>query len=450
MSNYILKCPACEKEYSSEGQFRMKCDLEIKGVHRPALLKAVYAERHINVKPNLPGVFEYLDWLPTNLYYIDSTNLGKPITYKSEGLAKRLGLQELYIAFSGYWPEKGAKLLTRAFKEFESQANYTRYLVSKLDTPLKPLVVSSAGNTANGYSLVAHILGVSIFLVVPIIGLKNLLLPFKTNPFIVGVEGDYSDAIDLAKGISKKLDLIEDGGVRSVGRRAGLAVPMLHAVANKKYGTKKLFNHYFQAVGSGTGAIAAWEATQLLLKDGRFGDTVTKIHMAQNAPFTPIPDSWESGKNELVEYTKNQADDKISAVSASVLTNRYPPYVIKGGVYDTLKLSGGDTWKVTNARIFESARMFRETENVDIGPSAAVAVDALIQAVESGVIKENESVLLHITGGGKEIQYSDSSNFTPSPKVVVEPCDYEKVINILDDIPIIFNPLEKLRIYKNN
>jgi cysteate synthase len=29
-----------------------------------------------------------------------------PVTYKSEGLAEKLGLTNLWITFSGYWPEK--------------------------------------------------------------------------------------------------------------------------------------------------------------------------------------------------------------------------------------------------------------------------------------------------------------------------------------------------------
>jgi cysteate synthase len=46
----------------------------------------------------------------------------------SHGLAKRVGLKALHIAFSGFWPERGAMLLTRSFREFEAQSTMARYL----------------------------------------------------------------------------------------------------------------------------------------------------------------------------------------------------------------------------------------------------------------------------------------------------------------------------------
>ena len=79
---------------------------------------------------------------------------------------------------------------------------------------------------------------------------------------------------------------------------------MLHAVAHPDSGSGRLFDHYFQAVGSAAGAIAAWEAVELLLKDGRFGHTSTRVHMAQNEPFTPIPDSWERRSRTLARRSR--------------------------------------------------------------------------------------------------------------------------------------------------
>ena len=40
-------------------------------------------------------------------------------------------------------------------------------------------------------------------------------------------------------------------------------------------------DYYFQAVGSGTGAIAAWEANQRLIEDGRFGTNLMKLKIGR-------------------------------------------------------------------------------------------------------------------------------------------------------------------------
>jgi cysteate synthase len=52
--------------------------------------------------------------------------------------------------------------------------------------------------------------------------------------------------------------------------------------------------YYFQAVGSGTGAIAAWEANLRLIEDGRFGTNKMKLMVSQNSPFIPLYDAWKA------------------------------------------------------------------------------------------------------------------------------------------------------------
>lgn len=422
-------------EYEEDSDFRLSCDGELKGEHGPALLRPVYERKDIYVRTKLPGIFQYADWLPVGPYYIASLGhqLVKPYSYKSEGLAKRLGMEELYIAFSGYWPKRNVNLLTRTFKEFEFPATIVRYLATHEEESLMPFIVASAGNTANGYNLLVHLTGLPSYIVIPENGLDKLLLPFKTNPFVIVVRGDYSDAIDLAEEIAKRTDLKREGGTRNVARRAGVGTIMLNAVAHPSQGTKTLFDHYFQAVGSGVGPIAIWEAVQLLLADGRFGDTKTKIHIAQNSPFTPIADAWELRERNLAQISYQQATRDGSAVSAYVLTNRYPSYSIAGGAFDVLTASKGTTWKVNNYQVFHAARMFRETEGIDIGPAAAVAVDALRQAVLSQQVKQEEKVLLHITGGGKEIQYTKGPVYRVQPSIVVDPGEVDRVIEIIGE-----------------
>jgi cysteate synthase len=106
-----------------------------------------------------------------------------------------------------------------------------------------------------------------------------------------------------------------------------------------------------------------------------------------------------------------EAYAQIAAVTAGVLTNRKPPYSLAGGLRDVLRDSNGAAWSVSNDSAFNTARMFYALEGVDIGPAAAVALNALCQAVDLGVVKPHEHVLLHVTGGGREIQYSEQRVF---------------------------------------
>ena len=149
----------------------------------------------------------------------------------------------------------------------------------------------------------------------------------------------------LAERVAQHCGLTRDGGVLNPGRRGGMGTVMLNAVCHPEQGSQRLFDHYFQAVGSGSGAIAAWEAVQLLLADGRFGDIATRIHVAQNEPFVPIVRAWREGVRELHSIPENEAHAQISAVSAMVLTNRKPPYSLAGGLRDVLRHSKGTAWR---------------------------------------------------------------------------------------------------------
>jgi len=432
--SYRLKClyPGCGKEYE-DSEHRLQCDEEICGQHGPALLQAVYETKQIKVREGLPGIFPYSDWLPVGGFYVDPPghSLGKPICYRSEGLAEILGLKHLYIAFNGFWPERGARLLSGTFKELDCQASIVRYLRTFIDDSPFPFIIASAGNTGNAYNLLCHILKMPVYLVVPERGIERLQLPIKTAPFVVAVKGDYSDAIVLADTLAKATNLTRDGGVRNIASRGGLGTVMLNAVAHPEEGTNQLFDHYFQAVSSGAGAIATWEAVHLLLKDGRFGDTMTRMHVAQNAPFTPIVDAWKNGERDLAKIPEHSAKEKIGAVAADVLTNRQPAYGIAGGVFDTLKASDGMAWKVNNDQLLHAARMVKEAEGVAIDPAAAVAVGALKQAIDSYEVKKDERVLLNITGGGKDTRSSGEPVYRVKPDVIVKHDKFDAVLEKL-------------------
>lgn len=411
----------------------MCCDGEVNGIHPPALLRAIYESRELYVREVLPGIFPFVDWLPVGDKYfrLPGRELGQPLSYKSCGLARRLGLRNLHIAFSGYWPERGANLVTRSFKEFEVQASICRFLASCPEGEIPPLIVASAGNTGNAYNFMTSLLGLPLYLVVPESALEHLRLPIQASARVVAVQGDYTDSIRVAEQLKPMLRAQTDGGIRNVGRRAGMGVVYLNAVLHPSQGTHRLFDHYFQAIGSGSGAIGTWEAVENLLRDGRFGNTRTRIHVAQNEPFTPVPDAWEQHSVDLIHYGTLETSIRVASVTASVLANRTPAYSVSGGIRDVLAASDGMAWKVTNVELFEAAQLFRETEGVDIAPAGAVATGALVKAACTGAIGPDDAVLLHITAGGFEIPWTEETIYTARPIARVKPNETESAFVII-------------------
>jgi cysteate synthase len=176
---------------------------------------------------------------------------------------------------------------------------------------------------------------------------------------------------------------------------------------------------YYQAVGSGTGAIAAWEANLRLIADGRFGKGLMRLMVSQNAPFLLIHDSWKAGSRDLVSLSAEEARAQAAAIYAKVLSNRKPPYGITGGLFDALTETDGDVIAVTNEEAKAADRIFRDTEGIDPEPAAAVAVASLISSVKQGHVDRDERVLLNVTGGGIERVRSDIEMSLIEPAVVV-------------------------------
>ncbi|TSA24188.1 MAG: pyridoxal-phosphate dependent enzyme, partial [Bacteroidetes bacterium] len=209
---------------------------------------------------------------------------------------------------------------------------------------------------------------------------------------------DYYDAIHLSNLVCQLEGFIPEGGAKNVARRDGMATTVLSAATT----IGRIPDVYFQAVGSGTGAIAAWEANLRLLNDGRYGSHKMKLYLSQNCPFHPMVDAWQAGSRELFAMEDQKARELVLQINAKVLSNRRPPYGIIGGLFDALSDTLGEMVVITNEEAAEAARLFEDEEGIDIHPAAAVAVASLMQAVHGNKVSRDTVIMLNITGGGEE------------------------------------------------
>ncbi len=388
-TEYKLKSVLSGKIFEDTGWL-----LEAPGEEKPGLIRTVYKKEKLEVKDESFGIYKFADWLPVNKMLIGSY---APLTYKSEGLAKELGLSNLYITFNGYWPEKGIEMKTCSFKETEAYTVCGR-LNSHTD---KVLVVASAGNTARAFAQVCSDNNIPLLLCVPEDYVNNeMWLDKPINDcvkLIVSKTGsDYYDAIHISNLVCKLDRFFPEGGAKNVARREGMGTTVLSAATH----IGEIPEYYFQAVGSGTGAVAAWEANLRLLKDGNFGNRKMKLMVSQNHPFKPLQDAWRADSRDL-SFDDEIAKKLVDEIDAKVLSNRRPPYSITGGLYDALKDNGGDVLTATNEEARTASALFEKTEGIDIHPAAAVATATLIKEVKENRIKKNALIMLNITGGGE-------------------------------------------------
>lgn len=377
------------------------------------LVRAVYEKKQLAVKDDSYGIYKFADWLPIHKMMQGSY---APTTFKSKGLAAKLDLSNLYITFSGYWPEKNIKMRTCSFKETESYS-----VCSRMDNDEnRVLVVASAGNTARAFAQVCSDNNIPLLLSVPEDNLSALWFDAPINDCVKLIAsksgGDYFDAIHLSN-IACELDqFFNEGGAKNVARRDGMGTTMLSAVTT----IGEIPEFYFQAVGSGTGAIAAWEANKRLIEDGSFGSRKTKLMVSQNFPFHPIHDAWKADSRALLPFDDVEARKQVEIIDAKVLSNRKPPYSLAGGLYDAMKDAGGDVLLATNEETREAGKLFLEAEGIDIHPAASVAVATLANAVKDKTVAQDSLIMLNITGGGEERFKRENELFFLKPLLVFD------------------------------
>lgn len=422
-TKYTLSCVATGREFDDTGW--ILDDAECKS---PSLVRANYENKQLEVKPDSYGFYKFCDWLPIKRMLQGSS---APVTYKSEALAKHLGLSNLWITLNGYCPQKGVKMTTCSFKETEAYS-----VCARIDTnEERVLVVASAGNTARAFAKVCSDNNIKLLLAVPADNLDALWFTEPLNDCVKLIAcdkgGDYFDAINLSNIALKSSKFYAEGGAKNIARRDGMSTTVLSAVTT----IGRIPDYYFQAVGSGTGAIAAWEANMRLIEDGRYGTNLMKLMVSQNAPFVPMYDAWRADSREMLPYDTKKARRDAELIDAKVLSNRKPPYGIAGGLYDALKATNGDIMVATNAQSRRACKLFKELEGIDIYPAPGVALASLIKLVDAGAIDKDACIMLNITGAGEEAAKlnRDIWHLKPSKIFSLNP-DVDEVVNYVESL----------------
>ena len=392
-TSYTLECVATGREFEDDGLDARRSAVQDAFAH-PHEIRPQAARR---ASPPTTAFTGSATGCPCG---VSSRVRSAPVTYKSKGLADHLGLENLWITFNGYYPEPSARRCRPAPSRRPKPIQRLRPRPPRATTAI--LVVASAGNTARAFAKVCSDNNIKLLLSVPYDNIGALWFEHPLDPCVKLIScaagGDYFDAIHLSDLALKGPGFYAEGGAKNIARRDGMATTVLSAVTT----IGRIPDYYFQAVGSGTGAIAAWEANMRLIGDGRFGTNTMKLMVSQNAPFVPMYDAWQADSRKMLPYEDDKARRDAEIIDAKVLSNRRPPYGITGGLYDALKATGGEFFVSTNAMARKARKLFHELEGVDIYSAAGVALASLINAVAAGKVEKDATVMLNVTGGGEE------------------------------------------------
>lgn len=379
--SYVLVCNRCGRRHPAGGDYLLDCCAD-------GLLVAEYPR--LQVRDHLQGMWRFTDWLPVE--EPGDGDIGGA-TFRSEALGSLLGLDDLWVAFNGWWPERGAHCPTCSFKDLEVAPTLCRLL----EAGAGGVVVATAGNTGRAFADLGGREGFPVVVVTAEAHVDRIWRsgrPPAPTTAVVGIAGgDYNDAIEVASAAAARVGFELEGGVKNVARRDGIGTLLLDAVTT----IGRMPDHYVQAVGGGPGPIGVWGVAERLAADGRFGGAQPRFHLAQNAGHHPVHTAWQAGRSTLAP---GDVPAHGEGAYADVLVNRSPAYALEGGLYDLLVATRGQTYAVEADDAARWRATFTEHEGIDIMEAPAVALAALAQAVAAGEISREDCVLVSITGGG--------------------------------------------------
>ena len=119
MEKYTILCSGCGKDLGK--QYLPTCCPN-------SFPYTVYSEQSLQLLSE-NNIWKFYNWLPCDEKINTSS---RSVTYKSEALANELDLENLYISFNGYWPEKNAFNETGTFKDLEAPPTLARLSNNKI------------------------------------------------------------------------------------------------------------------------------------------------------------------------------------------------------------------------------------------------------------------------------------------------------------------------------
>jgi len=386
MKSYLshLECTYCHQTYDAEIPQRL-CN---------ACGKVLYSRYDIdNAKQNFsigdlsgraPNMWRYFEMLPV-LNVANVVTLGEGFTpiFNALRLGGRLGYRVLNIKDEGLNP-------TASFK-----ARGLSAAVSKAkELGIKKLTMPSAGNAAGAMSSYAAKAGLEAHIFMP----KDAPDSNKIEVDITGgnltlIDGLISDAGVISREKAAQMDLFDVSTLQEPYRVEGKKT-MGYEIAEQL--GWDLPDVIIYPTGGGTGIVGMWKAFQEMEDLGWISKKRPKMFAVQSENCAPIVRAFELGQ-EFADPWEN-AKTLASGI-------RVPSAIGDYLILNSLRESEGGAITVSDEEILAMMRVVGSLEGLFLCPEGAATAVAAQHLLQSGILSEDEKVLLLNTGTG--LKYLD-------------------------------------------
>lgn len=421
-NKYYLKCVKCEHitpdfgEWFAQNQICPECGSK----HSEVWYNSDYKELPFIIKGNPLNFWQYFYYLPLNKREnIITRNEGavdlQEWWFLEDYAREKFGIDIKVLVYrndlnggTGTFKDVAASLAASIFKEHD----------------VKQYCVASTGNTATAYARYLSIAGVNCSVFIPDNALRASEAVISAyGQRVFRVKGDYAKAKKIAAEYSEKHKiLISTGNIDPIRVEAKktMVFEWLRQI-------DKMPDVYIQAISGGTGPLAIDKGIREIkkvypeLKNPRF-------IMVQPDGCDPMVQAWENAEakgfpegyeNEYPIIENPQTDVPTLATGNPATFPIIAPLV---------KNSGGTFIRMKEKKMLPIGKLIAFERKLLLGPASTVCVAGFFNALEKGLIKTGETVLLN-TGEGvrRAPDFVDKMIYTTKNISSVDECEPHQI-----------------------
>lgn len=373
-----LRCKECGRTYPTAALHVCEyCFGPLEVAYDYDALREIVSRESIASGP--ASIWRYADLLPVDT--TDRVDLGAGFTplVRAERLGERLGLANLWIKNDTVNP-------TGSFKD-----RVVSVALSKArELGMKTAACASTGNLANSVAAHAAWAGMDSYVFIPSnLEAAKVITTTVYGGNVVSIDGNYDDVNRLCAEITSE--------------EPGWAFANVNVRAYYSEGSKTLAfevaeqlgwevpDHVVVPIGSGSQLTKIHKGFNELFKVGLIDEEPhVRISGAQAQGCSPVAAAFAAGH----DFVRPVRPDTI-AKSLAIGNPADGPYAL-----DVVRRSGGAIAAVSDEEIIDSIRLLARTEGIFAETAGGVTVGTLQRLVAEGVVRENERVVIYITGNG--------------------------------------------------
>lgn len=391
-----LRCRECGAEYAPVAQH--VCEycfgpLEVK--YDYAAIRREVTRARIQQGPQ--SIWRYRSFLPVTSANPVDLGTGMTPLIKSDRLARRLGLKNLYIK------NDAVNVPTLSFKDRVVSVALTRAQELGYTT----VACASTGNLANSTAAIAARLGMECYVFIPSdLEVGKILGTLIYGPHVMAVEGNYDQVNRLCSEVADRYGW----GFVNINLRPYYSEgskTMAYEIAEQL--GWQLPDQIVAPIASGSLYGKLYKGFKEFVEVGLVADAPIKFNGAQAEGCSPVAQAFQSGE-KFVKPVKPDTIAKSLAIGNPA-----------DGIYamDIARKTGGQIASVTDQEILDAMKLLAQTEGIFTETAGGTTVATLQKLVSQGHIQPDDVTVVCITGNGLKtlevIQSHAGQPFTISP-----------------------------------